>query len=282
MISVIVRSCNDRDYIGETLSMLLRQQVDDEVEILNFDSRSTDGTMDIVRSFPAVRAIPPEEGPYVPGKVLNRAVREAKGEIIVFNNSDAIPQHCDYLAKLIAPLRDPAVGAVYGNQLPRPDAWPLVRKDNLRAFGDGQVAATWEHMFSMASSAARRDVLQHVPFDESFQYSEDIEWSLRLKRQYHYRIVYVPEAEVEHSHNYPPAALRKRFYNEGRANAMMYRRRPSALRALLAFGREAGRDFNYLLRNGELKYLASGLRYRALQRLSTYRGERDWAKENLS
>ena len=125
-ISVVVRAHNDAALIRDTLSMLTQQTVADRMEILFFDDNSTDGTLEIAKTFPTVTIVPWDGLPYNPPRVLNRALDTARGEFVVFNNSDAIPQSRDAVERLVAPLHDPAVGAVYGNQLPRPDAFPLV------------------------------------------------------------------------------------------------------------------------------------------------------------
>ena len=89
------------------------------------------------------------------------------------------------------------------------------------------------------------------------------------------KIVYAADAAVTHSHNYTPEILRKRFYNEGIAYAMLYRKRPSFVRAFLGFAVESLRDFRYLLRHHELGYyFFAGIRYRWTQRMSCYRGEK--------
>ena len=272
-ISIVVRAHNDAALIRDTLSMLTRQTVADRMEILLFDDASTDGTLEIAKTFPSVTIVPWDGLPYNPPRVLNRALDTARGEFIVFNNSDAVPQSRDAVERIVAPLRDPSVGAVYGNQLPRPDAFPLVRKDYERAFGDGTVAATWDFMFSLVFSGVRADVARRFRFDPKFQYSEDIEWARRIRTS-GLRIVYVPEAAVEHSHNYPPDALRKRFFNEGVANGLMSGRRPSFLHAMLSLAAETLRDVRYLAASHELSRLCESLRYRRIQRLSSYRGER--------
>ena len=272
-ISVVVRAHNDAAFIRDTLSMLTQQTVADHMEILLFDDNSTDGTLEIAKTFPSVTIVPWDGLPYNPPRVLNRALDTARGEFVVFNNSDAIPQSRDAVERLVAPLRDPVVGAVYGNQLPRPDAFPLVRKDNERAFGDGSEAATWEFMFSLVFSGVRADTARQFRFDPKFQYSEDIEWARRIRAS-GLRIVYVPEAAVEHSHNYPPDALRKRFFNEGVANGIMSGRRPSFLHAMLSLAAETLRDLRYLAVRHELSCLCDALRYRRIQRMSSYRGER--------
>lgn len=272
-ITVVVRSHNDRDLICDTLSMLCDQTVADRMEILLFDDNSTDGTLEAAASFPSVTVVPWDGQTYNPPRVLNRAIDAAHGKYIVFNNSDAVPCSRDAVERIVARLQDPAVGAVYGNQLPRADALPLVRKDYERAFGDGTVAATWGFMFSLVFSAVRTDVARRIRFNPAFQYSEDIDWALRI-RESGLKVVYEKDAAVVHSHNYTPEILRKRFYNEGIANGMLYGTKPCFFRAFVGFAAEAARDFLYLCRHHELGYCFKGLRYRWTQRMSCYRGEK--------
>lgn len=242
LVSVVVRSHNDAAFAEATLSRLEAQILDARIELLSIDDHSTDGTADIIAAHPSFRRIPPPAGPYHPGLTLNTAIRAAAGELIVFNNADAVPQSLDYLARLVAPLReDSALTAVYANQLPRPDATALVRKDSLRAFGDGSIAAKWRFFFSLAASAIRRDALIERPFDEQIQYSEDVHWAYNAV-QNGARLKYVPDAIVEHSHNYTWAELRKRFYNEGRADAQIFGGKVSLLTACRQFAAEYLRD----------------------------------------
>jgi len=221
MISIIVRSHNDGAILPRTLAGLVKQKMRD-FEVIVCDDRSIDDTVACFeRSGLPCRFLTPPEGPYKPGIVLNRAVQAARGDIIVFNNSDAVILKDDWLEKLIAPLQNPMVAATFANQLPREDAWAIVRLDYLKAFGDGSVSKHWRHFFSLASSAARRELLVEYPFSETLQYSEDIDWSYRMK-QTGKKIVYVEEAMVEHSHNYTFAELKKRFFNEGKADRVIF------------------------------------------------------------
>ena len=219
LISVLVRSCNDETQIAGSLAAIFSQRTEDEVEVIVCDDGSTDGTRGILAGLGGrIRLLPRPPGPYFPGRTLNALVRAARGEIAVFNNADAVPLDERWLEGLVAPLKAGAADATFANQLPRADATALVRRDYLRAFGDGQAAATWPRFFSLASAAARRaDLLAH-PFDETLHYSEDVEWAYRRP----IRRVYVPTARVEHSHNYTMAELRRRFYGEGYADAQVF------------------------------------------------------------
>ena len=152
--SILVRAHNDAAFIERTLAGIFAQKVDFPFEVVVCDDASTDGTRAIAARFP-VRFFERPSGAYKPGRTLNALVGAAAGEVVVFNNADAVPRDENWLAALVKPLRDaPETPAfTFANQLPRADAQALVRKDNERAFGDGKVQATWRFFFSVASAA---------------------------------------------------------------------------------------------------------------------------------
>ena len=90
MISVLMRSHNDIAYIRQTVEALLNQEIDDTLEIISCDDHSTDGTAEYLAGIPQLRRISPPAGKYIPGKTLNYMVNQAKGDLIVFNNSFCI------------------------------------------------------------------------------------------------------------------------------------------------------------------------------------------------
>lgn len=284
-ISVLVRARNDEMFIGRTLEGIFAQKVECPFEVVVCDDASTDRTREIAARFP-VRFFNRPEGPYKPGRTLNALVRDARGEIVVFNNSDAVPVDDGWLAALTAPLF--ADGArrtfTFANQLPRPDAQALVRKDSERAFGDGRIQATWRFFFSLASSATWRQNLIDVPFDEKIQYSEDVEWAWRNSRlgtgpkelgTGPVKIVYCPNAHVEHSHNYTLRELAKRFRGEGAADRAIFGDRPSLLREFAGAARETLRDWAYLApRPKDWLEIPSAPVRRLVQRIAHWRGMR--------
>ena len=275
-ISVIVRAHNDEALIERTLAGIFSQQPP-PFEVIVCDDNSTDRTREVAARFP-VRFVERPDGPYKPGRTLNALVREAKGDIVVFNNSDAVPLDEHWLSELVKPLLSgaPRVFA-FANQLPRPDAQALVRKDNERAFGDGKVQATWKFFFSLASSATWRQNLLEVPFDEGIQYSEDVEWAWRNSRREKdsVKIVYCPAAHVEHSHNYTLRELARRFRGEGAADRVIFGESPSLAREIFGAARETLRDWAYLLpRPRDWAEVPSAPVRRLVQRIAHWRGAR--------
>ena len=274
--SILVRAHNDAIFIERTLKGIFAQKVDFPFEVVVCDDASTDETRAIAARFPVCFVDRPD-GPYKPGRTLNALVREAKGDVVVFNNADAVPLDENWLASLVKPLRDaPETPAfTFANQLSRADAQALVRKDNERAFGDGKVQATWRFFFSVASAATWRRILVEAPFDEAIQYSEDVEWAWRNSRRDvdPVRIVYCPDAHVEHSHNYTLRELARRFRGEGTADRAIFGDAPSLMREILGAGRETLRDWAYLASRPKdwLEIFSAPIR-RFVQRVAHWRG----------
>lgn len=276
-VSIVIRSHNDVEFISDTLKELLAQDFHD-FEIISCDDASTDGTAEAIAAVSNVIRLERPEGRYVPGKTLNRAIQKCHGDIVVFNNADAVPCRHDYLSQLLAPmLADESVVAVYGNQLPRDNAQALVRKDSERAFGDGKIASKWLNFFSLASSAIRRQALLDYPFDEGIQYSEDVEWAWH-SRQRGEKIVYCQEAMVKHSHNYTIRQLWVRFYNEGFADGRIYGMIPSLWACCRRFAMECLRDYVYLFKRGIFNELLMSPIRRYIQIFAHRRGCRDYLK----
>ena len=270
MISVLMRSHNDIAYIRKTVEALLAQETDDCVEIISCDDHSTDGTAEYLASIAELRRIEPPAGKYIPGKTLNYMISQAKGDIIVFNNSDAIPQNSEYLKNLTAYLKDEKVDCVFGNQIARKDAYMVVRKDYERAFGDGSVSSSWGNFFSLVSSGFRKSDLIAKPFNEQIQYSEDADW---VKR-YSAKVAYAADAVVEHSHNYTLKEVKKRFFNEGVADKQMGKIPMSFLHCVRSVTAETLRDWIYLVKKGAFKELFYAPLYRYVQKVNYYRGNK--------
>ena len=279
LVSVLVRAWNDEAWIGKTLEGIFGQEGAGAFEVLVCDDGSKDRTREIAAGFP-VRFVERPEGGYKPGRTLNAMVRAAKGEIAVFNNSDAVPLGKDWLRELISPLlgKGGERKVAFANQVPRGDARALVRKDHERAFGDGKVQATWRFFFSLASSATWRRLLVESPFDEEIQYSEDVEWAWRNSRRERepVEVVYCPRARVEHSHNYTLKELARRFRGEGTADRVIFGDGPSLARELAGAARETLRDWAWLAgKPRDWGEIPSAPVRRLVQRVAHWRGTRE-------
>lgn len=248
---VIMRSRNDMPLIAQTLEMVARQSMPCELVVL--DNESTDGTAELARKFTS-RVINIPAGTYVPGRVLNQGMGASEGELVAFLNSDCTPVDEFWLERLLGGF-GPKTAAAFGRQMPRQDCQPLFAKDTEDTYGDGERQKYWKHCFSMASSAIRRSVWEHATFDEHIRYSEDIQWTWRM-RQRGWEIQYVPDSKVYHSHNYTLAQWKRRQFGEGQADAVIFDWAPwerSFLRySLLPYCRQVLADAKYCLKTGRL------------------------------
>lgn len=216
LASIIIRTLNEAAGLARVLETALGQEGAGTPEIIVIDSGSTDGTLEIVRRFPArLHELPPGEFSF--GRALNLGSRLAAAPVCVHLSAHCVPTHRRWLAALLAPLTDPAVVATWGRQVPVRGLNPYEELELERIFPSRPPADGEHRYFSNANCAIRRDVLRARPFDETIASLEDALWLLDLGPGE--RVVYVPEAEVLHSHS-----LRLRYwYARYRRDGLAYR-----------------------------------------------------------
>jgi rhamnosyltransferase len=224
-VSVLIRTRNEAASIARTLD-LVALQTPVRPEIVVVDSGSTDGTLEIVERRAEVRllTIPRERFSY--GRSLNIGFAAARGSLVVPLSAHAYPRDEHWLARLIRPFEDPRVAGVYGRQLPHLTAWPFVRGDYLRCFGDRPRVQTRpdridDCFFSSANAAVRRSAWNAAAFDEDLPYAEDQLWAKTMLKL-GYIIRYEPDAAVYHSHNESLLKVYRRTCNEYQAQRAVH------------------------------------------------------------
>jgi rhamnosyltransferase len=231
-VTVIMRSKNAAWVIGQALTGLFSQRRKD-FELLVVDSGSTDSTLDIVRRFPC-RLLQIEATEYFPGAVLNRAIQQTQGELLVFQNSDVVPLTPQALEQLLEPIEAGKADATFARQLPRPEAHTWVRRDYAASFPSRGEPPSWM-AYSLPFAAMRRTAWERHPFYEDAWGSEDTEWG-HWARQNGLIVRYVPESLVMHSHNYTLRQIYGRRFIEGEADAFIFRGRVSLMRLARRLG----------------------------------------------
>jgi len=117
-VTIVIAAFNEEAHIGATIENKLNiDYPKDRVEIIVISDSSTDRTDEIVKGYAAsgVRLIrqEPRQGKTA---ALNRAVPEAKGEIVVFSDSNSIYSK-SALKELVSNFSDPTVGYVTGKMV---------------------------------------------------------------------------------------------------------------------------------------------------------------------
>ena len=277
-VSIVMRAKNSDWVIGEALAALHAQTLSG-FELLVVDSGSTDRTLEIARRYPCrLRQIPASD--YFPGPVLNAAIRETSGDVIVFQNSDVVPLVPDALERLVAAVSAPGVDAAFARQVPRPEAHLWVRRDHAVAFPAQGPAPAWMP-FSLPFAAMRRSSWRAHNFYTDAWGSEDTEWGVWAGR--HDRVVtYVPEAKVMHSHNYTLRELIGRRFIEGEADAFIHRGADSVFRMVARTARSIAADVAAHAAAGDLRGMLASVPRRAVYHAAYYRGHRHGERRRVS
>lgn len=220
MITVIIPTKNGERYIGDVLHSIFDQDFEG-FEVIVVDSGSKDGTVEIAKRFPVqIIEIPPEEFDH--GSTRNKMARLAKGDILVFLTQDAIPIGRGFLRKLVEPLKEKVFAATYARQIPRPHAKPLERFLREYNYGPNPLVKSMDVLpllkirtfhFTNVASSYREDAFWEVGgFPDPCISNEDMIIAGRLILK-GYKIKYVPEARVLHSHDYRAFVQLKRYFD---------------------------------------------------------------------
>ncbi len=219
-ITVFIPTLNAADLLEELIDRLQkqRQKVD---QIIIIDSGSSDGTFELGINLGA-KAIRITPDNFDHGATRNLAVKQAKGNILVFMTQDALPADRETIARLIEPLEDeltvvsyarqvPTVGAPYSEKYLRLANYPseslLKNKSKIKQMG----IKTFQN--SNVCAAYRRFEFEKLGcFPAPVVCNEDMIFA--AKAIFHgYQVSYCADAAVEHSHNLSIKIFFKRYFD---------------------------------------------------------------------
>jgi rhamnosyltransferase len=224
-VTVAIPVRNGGARLRAVLEAVRAQRLDRPVELLVADTSSSDGSAELARSFGAT-VLPIER--YSHGGTRNLLMERAAGTNVAFLTQDAVPADGRWLARLLAgfELADD-VGLVYGPYRARPGAPVAVARELDAWFASlapdgaprldrtitprGPGATTF---FTTANGAIARAAWERAPFPD-VPYAEDQAVALGMLRA-GFAKVFVPDAFVEHSHDYGPLAQFRRSFDEWR------------------------------------------------------------------
>jgi len=226
MISVIVPAYDAEETLGPCLDALASQTVSrDAYEIIVVDDGSTDGTLAVAAGHDVLLLGQAHAGPAV-GR--NLGAGEAKGGLLLFTDADCAPAP-DWIDQLAGAFADPRVAGAKGTYRTRQKA--LVARFVQLEYEERYARMLPREQIDFVdtySAAYRRDVfLENGGFDARFSTAsvEDQEFSFRLARK-GYRLVFVPEAVVFHTHDRTLAEYWCRKFKIGYWKALLLRWHP--------------------------------------------------------
>ena len=260
------------------------------------DSSSSDGSRELAaeRGWD-VHIIAPEHFDH--GGTRRRAFEVccADAEVGLFLTQDSILAEPGAIEKLLAFFRDPAVGAVYGRQLPRPEAGAIEAHSRLFNYpAKGEVrgieavdrAGLRTAFFSNSWGAYRMSAVREADaLPQRAICSEDLYAAARLLDN-GYRIAYAADATVFHSHGFTLGEEFCRYFDIGvfhRDQGWISERFGGANREGLAF---VGSELAYLAGRAPWRIPEALLRtlskYVAFRAGKAYQGLPRWLPPRLS
>ena len=241
-VSVLIATRDRADSLSRTLDALARlPRQAPSWEVLVVDNGSTDRTPEVIRAFtevlPLVHLAEPSPGK---NRALNRALPQARGELLVFTDDDCVPES-GWLRELVAAAdRWPSDGLFGGAVVPRfPRGTPdwLTRAD----FRHGRWAFSWHlprpdqgptsetplgpNMMIRAATLGSQTFDPTIgPAGPDYAMGSEVELLLRLFRSGQ-PFIHVPEAVVHHvlrPDQVQRDTLLRRARRCGRGNARLF------------------------------------------------------------
>jgi rhamnosyltransferase len=253
-VTVIVPTYNASSKLS-VLIRRLKEQTLENLSILVVDSSSSDDTVEIAKAC-HVGILIVDRDKFDHGGTRTIAGKTAKGDIHVYLTQDAFPSDVHALKALITPFdNDHELAAVYGRQLPYPDATPFAAHSRLfnypaqsftRRLNDKERYGIKTAFLSNSFSAYRKSALEEIGwFKENLISTEDTYAGAKLLLA-GYSLAYAADAMVYHSHNYTLLQEFKRYFDIG-----VFHEMESWIRE--AFGQAEGEGMRYL--RSEIAYL---------------------------
>ncbi len=225
--SLIIPAYNAEKTIVSCLESTLDQSLSlDEYEVFVVDDGSTDKTCEIVKKYP-IRLI--QQRNHGPAEARNRGAKEAKGEILIFTDSDC-ELDFNFLEKIIpSVVKYPKIVGVQGS-------YKTKQKEFMAQFGQVEIETRYKKMkknkyidfIGTYAAAYKKNVFQlNGGFDTGFPVAsgEDTEFSYKLHQNGH-KMVLEPEAFVYHQHpTQLKHYLRTKFYR-GYWRIRLYKKHP--------------------------------------------------------
>jgi len=233
-LSVVIPTYNRLDTLREVIPSLLDQRTPaDSYELLICDSNSSDGTAEYLAQVhaehPNVRHLP---GAYT-GRAMARdaGIAQARGEVVLFNDSDIIADPGLLEAHLAHHCRERGIAVVGWEVQVASIADYEYKRDRPEKRGSlhppSRKRLSWLYFLTGNASVRREDLTRAGCFDESFTgYGhEDLELGYRLQKM-GLRILYEPHAVNYHCQDVPHEGQVEKMKLAGRSTVRFYRKHP--------------------------------------------------------
>lgn len=253
-IGLIVLTLNPGPSFVHWLESVRRQTLCPD-DLLVIDSQSTDSFPEHAINYGfTLHTIKRDE--FGHGKTRQLALETlSSADIIIFMTQDAVLEKTDSFANLLKGMSSPDVGAAYGRQVPRKDSSPIEAHARLFNYPDRSRVKSLESIqelgiktpfMSNSFSAYKKNALIEAGgFPSHLNFGEDVYVAARMILK-GWRIAYVADATVYHSHRYSYREEWNRYLQVGQ----FYGREDWIVKT---FGNAKGEGLKFVL--SELGYL---------------------------
>ena len=237
-VTVVMPVRNEAAFIARSLQAVLEQDYRAApLEVIVADGGSEDGTLDVIRrlmqSHSNLRVIP-NPARVVPAG-LNRAIREARGEVIVRVDGHTIVAG-DYVSECVSALRRTGADNVGGPMRAAGEGCfaRAVAGATCSPFGVGGARFHYsedeEWVDTVYLGAWRREVLERIgPFDEEMVRDQDDELNYRLL-DHGGRILLSPRIRSRYTVRGTPRSLWRQYFEYGYWKVRVLQKHPRQIR----------------------------------------------------
>lgn len=220
-VSIIIPTLNAAKELPKLLNKIKSQSIRVK-EVIVIDSESDDNTADIAKKN-GTEVIKIKREEFDHGRTRNYAASISKGDILVFITQDALPEDNNTLEELIRPLTKNVIVS-YARQIPKPGTIITDKFLRLYNYPNKSIIKEKRDIQSMEIGAfqnsnvcaayQREEFLLLKGFPEPIISNEDMLFASKAIFT-GYKVAYVAEARVLHSHNYKCFDLFKRYFDIG-------------------------------------------------------------------
>ena len=196
-ISIITVVYNNKDTIKDAIESVLNQTYQN-IEYIIIDGVSTDGTVDIIKSYgdKIDKVISePDKGIY---DAMNKGIKLASGDIIGILNSDDFYANNNIIEKVVKEFEDKKVDSVYGDlvYVNAKDTNKIVRYWKSKPYKKGLFTKGW-HPAHPTFFVKKEIYDKYGIFNLDFKIAADYELMLRFLEKYQISNSYIPEIFVK-------------------------------------------------------------------------------------
>jgi rhamnosyltransferase len=221
---ILIPTYNAAEDLEKCLKPLLTHR--DKYKFLMIDSSSQDGTAELARKLGVpVSVIPTQDFNHGITRELGRKMLDT--DIVVYMTQDAIPENSHLIEFLIRPLIENIAAVSYARQLPHKGAtlteaylreFNYPGKSQIRSIKDLDKYGVQTFFCSNSCAAYLNRALDEIGGFESTLSNEDYIAVAKLLKN-NYKIAYVSEARVFHSHRYTLRQDFLRYFDIGYVRA---------------------------------------------------------------